>query len=201
MSKKKKARLLLFLIFSVTIAAVVLITVSLISYLVLISSPDKVKGKYDVIYRDWILEDGDDCRTVRLSSEKIYKNGCWYINFDDVAEFYGFSVSGDSSALRYFLRNEFDDQLIVDFDKGTLELNGISVNTEAPFKDSDGATYLPMLVIERYFDGISFMIDEENKAFIVEFADDINLTVRDPDTTGGINKTDIPTDEIERTPI
>lgn len=98
----------------------------------------------------------------------IQKNGQFYINFSYLAEVCSFSVSGDYDQLRYLLRNEEGDYLIVNIGTTSVVVGGQSVSLSAPsFQSEDGSLYLPCSFVDTYFDGIGIEQDEEDDHLII----------------------------------
>ncbi|MGM9636580.1 MAG: stalk domain-containing protein [Eubacteriales bacterium] len=102
------------------------------------------------------------------SQEFICEDGQFYVDFSYLAEVCAFSVSGDYDQLRYLLRNENGDYLIVNIGTTSVIVGGQPVSLSAPsFQSDDGSLYLPCSFVDAYFDGISIEQDEEDDHLIV----------------------------------
>lgn len=98
----------------------------------------------------------------------ISKDGQFYVDFSYLAEVCEFSVSGDYDQLRYLLRNDEEDSLIVNIGTTSVIVGGQPVSLSAPSFQSDGGSlYLPCSFVDTYFDGISIEQDEDNDHLIV----------------------------------
>lgn len=191
MSKKAKLRLVVYIVSSVVLATLTVLIVLLVNLIAILSTPDKVKGNFTVTFDD-LNENIKPYSVQTVSAHKLYRAERWYVNFNEIVDIYGFSVSGDRSNLRYILRNETDDIMSVDFENNTLMLNGVSVHCELFEIENDGSLYLPVDLINTYFEGVEIVYDVEEKSFLVSCDEYCYLNVRIPDTTPKIDKVQIP---------
>ncbi|MGM9680660.1 MAG: stalk domain-containing protein [Eubacteriales bacterium] len=109
-----------------------------------------------------------DRKKFSYSPDFICEDGQLYVNFSYLADVCAFSVSGDYDQLRYLLRNEGGDDLIVNIGTTSVVVGGQSVSLSVPsFQSDDGSLYLPCSFVDTYFDGISIEQDEENDHLIL----------------------------------
>ena len=189
MSKRAKIRIIFYAITSVVIAITILLITTAVSAIILFSTPDKISGKYTVIIDDGNEKSKPIEKIVRV--ESIYINENWYVNCSDIADFYGFAVSGDRSFLKFTFRNDTCDIMTVDFDKNAVFLNEVPVRCSKPIMHSDGTVYLPAELFTDYFKGIDCEIDTKEKKFIITCENECFLTIRSQEHTPKIDKTDI----------
>lgn len=191
MSKKAKLRLIVYVIASVLLAATVTLVIVLSNLLLILSTPDRVKGDFVVTFDD-TNELTKPYLVQKVNVKSLYRNGMWYLDFDEIANIYGFSVSGDQTQIRYVFRNDTDDMMYLDFENNNVELNGISFACNLIKLEKDGKVYLPLDFIDNFFEGINIVFDLDDKTLLIECEQSCFLNVRYPNTTNKIDKTQIP---------
>jgi hypothetical protein len=129
---------------------------------------------------------------------KVLIDGVLYINFTDLAEVCGFSVSGDFDQLRYYLRNEFDDYLTVNIGTTSVIVSDQPVSLLRPsFLSDSGDLFLPSDFVNSYFDGIRIYSDESNESILYITYDTTSLyslTLHQEDVCFPIDPNDVPTE-------
>jgi len=191
MSKKAKLRLIVYIVTSILLSLVTLLLIALVNLLLLFSTPDKLNGDFTVTIDD-TNENTKPYLVQSVSIQTLYRQGDWYVNFNDIADVYGFSVSGDRSYLKYIFRNEADDIMTVNFENNTVCLNGVQVDCKTPQMSSDGSVFLSIDMINTFFDGLDISLDTEEKTLFIQCDEICFLNVRTPDTTPKIDKAQIP---------
>lgn len=191
MSKKAKLRLVVYIVTSLLMSLAVMLIITAVSLIILFSTPDKLRGDFTVT-----IDDTDDDTKPFLVKDidvnTLYRQGNWYVNFNDISDIYGFSVSGDRLHLRYIFRNETDDVMYVNFETDTLTLNGVSIVREIPDMDSNGCVYLPIDVLNTFFEGLEISYDSEEKIVLIECGEYCFLNVRSQETTLKIDIAQMP---------
>lgn len=191
MSKKAKLRLIVYIVTSILLSLVTLLLIALVNLLLLFSTPDKLKGDFTVTFDD-MNENTEPYLVQSINVKTLYRLGYWYVNFNDIADIYGFSVSGDRQNLRYVFRNEADDIMMVNFENNTVSLNGVQINCQTPEMTSDGSVFLPIDMLNTFFDGLDISLDIEERTIFIQCDENCFLNVRTPDTTPKIDKAQIP---------
>lgn len=114
----------------------------------LYTAPQRASDTYTVIY-----ESGNDISPVVM-------NKVPYLNMSDLAETYGFTVSGSKACLRYTAsKGEY-----VEFTVGSrsAKVNGDIVNMEgAALVRENESVWIPLAFAENYFEGLIFTRNEE----------------------------------------
>ena len=191
MSKKAKLRLAVYIVTSFLLSLAVLLLITVINLFLLFYTPDKIRGNFTVKVDD-TNENIKPYLVQSVDAKSLYRQGSWYVNFNDIADVYGFSVSGDRLHLRYVLRNDADDIMTVDFENGSICLNDVPILSGAPIMDSQGQVYLPVDVINTYFEGIEISRDLDQKIILIVCEDQCFVNVRIPETTPKIDKAQMP---------
>jgi len=191
MSKKAKLRLVVYIAASVLLTLFTLLLILLVNVVLLLHTPDKLKGDFTVTFDDK-NENTKPYLVQSVNVNNLYRYGNWYVDFNEIVNIYGFSVSGDRSDLRYIFRNESDDIMCVDLENNTVKLNGVSVYCKLPELGSDGRVYLPIDIINTYFEGLDVTYDTDEKLLLISCDKSCYLNVRNPDTTPKIDKVQIP---------
>ena len=175
MTKRAKIRLIFYAVTSVIIALAILGITVAVSALVLVSSPDEISGKYTVVLDD----DNDKTKPIQqtIDVKYVYVDRQWYVNYSDIVDYYGFSVSGDRTYLKYNLRNNTSDTMTVNFSDNSIALNGVPIDCANPIMKADGSIYLPATIFEDYFKGIDFEVDEKEKLITITCSKTCFLTV------------------------
>lgn len=186
MSSRKRSlrrqRFFLFLI-SVVIVAIVLSILSVICLVAVLKYPS-----FDLFEKKYVFKIGaENAKTKKtLSYEKnaVVRDGEVYLNFSYLADVCGFSVSGDSTQLRYLLRNLSDDVILINPGESFAYLNDSKIRLAGTtFVSSSGDLFMPCSFVNNYLDGISVTCDEENeRLFYVSYSseDNFSLTVSFP---------------------
>lgn len=190
-SKKAKLRLIVYIVTSLLLSLAILLLITLVNLLLLFSTPDKLRGDFTVT-----IDDTDESTKPYLiqsvNVKTLCRQGKWYVNFSEIADYYQIAVSGDRSNLRYIFRNDTDDIMTVDFEKNTVSFNGVSVACEIPDMNSNGYVFLPVDMINTFFEGLEISYDIEEKTFRIECEEHCYLNVRNPETTPKIDKVQMP---------
>ena len=84
------------------------------------------------------------------------------------------------------------DIMNVKFSENVLVLNGNFIHCDLFDLGADGAVYLPVDVINTFFDGIMISYDTEEKSLLVQCEELCYIKVRKPQTTPKIDKVQIP---------
>ncbi len=132
-------------------------------YTVILSLSDggdkKVQSRYSVAKKDALID------------------GEIYVNFSDIADACGFSVSGDGTRLRYKISetNGVAEYMTVFLEKGYLLINGNPINLKNGVKLINDELYLPVFAVNEYISGIDISFDEEEKDVNILIESEIHL--------------------------
>lgn len=188
MSKKSKRRglvrkrftLFLVSVIVVTLSLVILLASSLFAFLKLPSI-----GIFDKKYTFKIAADNSKSRkSFSYDKKAVMRDGELCLNFSYLAKVCGFSVSGDSSELKYLLRNSTNDKILIVPGDANVDVCGTKVKMATPaYFSSSGDLFLPCSFVEKFFDGIAIEQDEKNDhLYNITYSSegDFSLTVRSP---------------------
>lgn len=109
----------------------------------------------------------DEHTTAATSYNALYRKGYLYLPMSDIADLYGFTVTGDVSELRLLFNNDAGDVVRFTMDDPVASINGMPVRLPcAPYYRS-GEFYLPAEFFTRYITGISITEDAEKHRVIL----------------------------------
>lgn len=188
MSKKSKKRLLARKRFTLFLISVLVVTLSLVvllasSLFVFLKLPSI--GIFDKKYTFKIGADNSKSRkSFSYDKKSVMRDGELCLNFSYLAEVCGFSVSGDSSELKYLLRNSTNDKILIVPGNATVDICGTKIKMSTPaYFSSSGDLFLPFSFVESFIDGIAIEQDEKNDhLYNITYSSEGNfsLTVRLP---------------------
>lgn len=177
---RKRFTLFLISVLVVTLSLVILLASSLFVFLKLPSI-----GIFDKKYTFKIGADNSKSRkSFSYDKNAVMRDGELCLNFSYLAETCGFSVSGDSSELKYLLRNSTNDKLLIVPGDVTVDICGTKAKMSTPaFFSSKGDLFLPCSFVENFIDGVTIEQDEKNDhLYYITYNSEeaFSLTVRSP---------------------
>lgn len=117
-------------------------------------------------YRIGIAEDVYSETAMR--SDKIYRNGAYYVELTAAARYLNLITTGDIGQIRFIMRDNGSDNVIMTRDSASVRINGMALNLTAPVIMENGEIWVPAELFERYVSGIEVNIDED--ARIIELS-------------------------------
>ena len=100
-------------------------------------------------------------KAVGVDPQKYFRDGIMYLNMSEIADEFGFIVTGDHKELRFITDSKHGDE--VRFMLGThfAKVNGSSIRLDGKIIKEDGKVYVPAEFVSEYMNGIEFSFDEE----------------------------------------
>lgn len=188
LSNKNKRKVFARKRFVLFLISVLVVTLSLIillgsSLFVLLKLPSI--GIFDKKYTFKISAEGSKSRkSFSYDKKAVLRDGELCLNFSYLADVCGFSVSGDSSELKFLLQNSTGDKILVLPGDATVDICGAKVKMSTPaYLTTSGDLFLPCSFVENYIDGINVEQDEKNDhLYYVTYSSesDFSLNVRKP---------------------
>ncbi len=116
----------------------------------------------------------EDVKAVSVDTQKYCRDDILYLNISEVADRFGFVVTGDHKELRFITDVKSGDE--VRFVLGThfAKINGSSVRLNGNIIEEDGNIYVPADFVSEYMKGIEYTFDEEKNVITLS-----RLTSRD----------------------
>ncbi len=194
-----RTRLLVFSVIFFVILAVALLCV-LVSFLTTKVPADEetVTASYNFSY----VSDGAETLAWKQAKEDSVKNGILYVDFSELAEAVGFTITGSGDERR-FVTEDGDEAVVLTVGDVIAYVNSFAYRMESVSAYSAGKNILlPLSFVSECMKGITVTVDEEKYAVALEKTDEISFLIKSADTlppidgdtddTGGIDEDEIP---------
>lgn len=102
-----------------------------------------------------------DNKKVTLAYDRVVFDGEKYLNFSDIAEEFGFTVTGDGECLKFIARDDYSEYAQFGTDARSVLINGERINLYAPVRRFGEDVLVPMSFISDYMDGLCLEFDKD----------------------------------------
>ena len=109
----------------------------------------------------------EELKSVIVDETVYYQDGNFYINMTDIAEEFGFIITGDHKQLRFITNEKNGEEVRFLLNSDLAEVNGSSIKLDGRIKKIDGEVYVPANFVVEYMNGIEFSFDEEQSTISV----------------------------------
>lgn len=189
---------------SLVIIYVILFTVSSGLFWLGLNSYNHSKGE-DVEYQIGENKDDADYKLQTLSYRDRVRGGQLYLNFTELAQYFGFITTGDTGELRYLTKYTDGEEVVFKVGTGTVTINGSVTRMPSSSYYEDGTLYVPLDFVQTYINGISASTDEDSGRLIIyreytenakgeKIYNDITFTLKPPVPSEHIDENSLPAD-------
>mgnify|MGYP002344607867 CR=1 FL=1 len=167
-------------------------------------APNRKAGE-DVVYQLGDNKKDAIYKVETLPYRSRVRSGQLYLNFSELADYFGFVTTGDVNTLRFLTKYKGGEEVIFEVGTGSVTVNGSMMRMYVPSYSEGDALYVPLDFIKTYIKGISVGINEKNGRLVLyreytldtkgeKVFDDITFTLKPQNPTEHIDENTLPAD-------